>query len=546
MPVKYDLSSILNDLINMVRFRAESKKLALEVEIDEKLPSQLYGDEVRFKQIITNVLTNAVKYTHEGTIWFRVSGTKKDEKTETLHVEVEDTGIGIREEDLSKLFAAFERIDEQHNRNIEGTGLGMHITQRLLNLMGSKLQVESTFGEGSKFYFDLDQEISDKAPIGDFNKRISKSVEEFSYEQSFYAPNARILVVDDNSLNRKVFVSLLKDTGAKITEADSGKECLKLTSENYYDIIFLDHMMPEMDGIETLHHMKEDLHGPNRRTPVFVLTANAVTGAKEMYLNEGFNGFLAKPIDAERLEQVIASNLAKNLFEPVPDEIKKKHSKEGGAAKDKASGNGKNDMPEFPMIGGVDWSYAWSHLHSEEIIMMTVKEFIDLLPSNIKKLETAFDKMYNENVCDDYRIQVHSMKSVAATIGIIPLAGMANVLEYAARDERVDDIKSVHPVFVRVCKEYGEQISEALGFEDESVAADKEIEDMDAYKAKLDELKEAMEDLDVDTADAIVDGLLQYKYTEQQAELVKSIKAAVTSLDEEEAVGLIDELSGLL
>ena len=536
VPAKYDVSSMLYDLINMISFRAEAKKLSFVVEVDDKLPSVLRGDEVRVKQVITNILTNAVKYTHEGTIWLRVKGSQ-DYNTETLYVEVEDTGIGIKEEDLSRLFSAFERIDEKHNRNIEGTGLGMHITQRLLKLMDSSLHVESEYGKGSKFYFEIKQEIVDKKPIGKFEERVNKSNSEYEFKQIFYAPNARVLVVDDNELNLKVFVSLLKHTGVKITTASSGQECLDIAAANYFDIIFLDHMMPEMDGIETLHHMKENLQGPNKRTPVYVLTANAVAGAKEMYINEGFTGFLSKPIDADRLERVIADNLAKNLFEPIPDNHE--HLSDSQSTEDgNAVAKGVMNMEDFPMIGGIDWKYAMSHLNDEELVVITIKEFLSLLPSNLKKLDSAFDKVCDTGVCDDYRIQVHSMKSVAATLGIIPVAGMANILEYAARDEKIDDIKAVHPVFKRVYTDYGEQLSEAFGEE----SGELEIEDADALKEKLELLKESMEDLDIDTADSIVEELAQYKYTPEQESIFKELEAAVTSLESEESARLADEL----
>ncbi|MBQ8923415.1 MAG: response regulator [Lachnospiraceae bacterium] len=537
VPVKYDTSSMFYDLINMIRFRADAKRLEFVVEIDEKIPSVLRGDEVRVKQVITNILTNAVKYTHEGIIWLRVRGNQ-NYNTEKLYVEVEDTGIGIKEEDLSKLFSAFERIDEKHNRNIEGTGLGMHITQRLLKLMGSSLHVESEYGKGSKFYFEIEQEIVDKKPIGKFEERVNGSIKEYEFKQLFYAPNARVLVVDDNELNLKVFVSLLKHTGVKITTASSGQECLDLTAANYYDIIFLDHMMPEMDGIETLHLMKENLQGPNKRTPVYVLTANAVTGAKEMYMSEGFTGFLSKPIDADRLERVIVDNLAKNLLEPIPEDHVHKADAQSEGNGDIAE-KGVISMEDFPMIGGIDWKYAMSHLNSEELVITTTKEFLSLLPSNLKKLDTAYDQVCDGGVCDDYRIQVHSMKSVAATLGIIPVAGMANVLEYAARDEKIDDIKAMHPVFKRVYTEYGNQLSEAFSNEEEGIL---EIDNADEVKEKLKLLKESMEDLDIDTADAIIEELIKFKYTPEQESVMKELEAAVTSLESEEVARLADNL----
>ncbi|MBR1442337.1 MAG: response regulator, partial [Firmicutes bacterium] len=245
VPVDYDISSLINDLNNMISARTKAKDLIFEIHVDKDLPSRYFGDDVRIRQVLTNILTNAVKYTHSGTVWMRVTG-KEEGENEILHFEVEDTGIGIKEEDIPKLFVEYERIEESRNRNIEGTGLGMNITLRLLHLMGSKLEVESVYGKGSKFYFDLTQKITDHTPIENFEERIKESTEKHTYSRSFTAPKAKILVVDDNSMNRKVFVNLLKATKIEITEASGGEESIALAKNNYYDIIFMDHMMPEM------------------------------------------------------------------------------------------------------------------------------------------------------------------------------------------------------------------------------------------------------------------------------------------------------------
>ena len=255
VPVEYDISSLIHDLANMASQRAAEKKIQLIVEASQDIPSRLYGDDVRLRQILANLLTNAVKYTHEGTIWLRVQSRRKEDAA-VLGFEVEDTGIGIKEEDLPKLSAEFERIEEDRNRNIEGSGLGMSITIQLLALLGSRLAVESTYGKGSKFSFELEQKVMDPQPIGDFSARVRQSAENYNYSTRFCAPEAKILVVDDNGVNRKVLRNLLKETQIQVTEAGSGAECLALVQEGRYDLIFLDHMMPEMDGVETLHRMR--------------------------------------------------------------------------------------------------------------------------------------------------------------------------------------------------------------------------------------------------------------------------------------------------
>ena len=312
VPERYDLSSMIHDLAQMTRIRADKKELQFFVNVAEELPGELYGDEVRVKQVLTNILTNAVKYTPTGSVTLSVSGRREGEM-EILRCEVADTGIGIREEDLPKLFDAFQRIEEKRNRRIEGTGLGMNITQDLLLAMGSHLEVESVYGKGSRFWFELEQKIMNDTPIGKFEERIRNIAEEYHYEHSFEAPEARILVADDNELNLKVFCSLLKETKVKITPVTSGRDCLAVAARRKFHIIFLDHMMPGMDGLEILARLREMKDSPNADTPAYVLTANAVAGAKESYIEAGFRGFLSKPIDVNKLERMIADELPEEL-----------------------------------------------------------------------------------------------------------------------------------------------------------------------------------------------------------------------------------------
>lgn len=312
VPERYDLSSMIHNLAQMIRLRAKKKELTFLVNVSEDLPSELYGDDVRVKQVLTNILTNAVKYTPTGSVTLNISGHREGEM-EILRCEVVDTGIGMKEEDLPKLFDAFHRIEEKRNRRIEGTGLGMNITQDLLKVMGSHLEVESVYGKGSKFSFELEQKIMNETPIGKFEERLQNIAEEYHYEHSFEAPEARVLVADDNELNLKVFCSLLKETKVKITPVTSGKDCLAVAARRKFHIIFLDHMMPGMDGLEILKHLQEMEHSPNEDTPVYVLTANAVSGAKENYIEAGFRGFLSKPIDIRKLEQMIVNELPEEL-----------------------------------------------------------------------------------------------------------------------------------------------------------------------------------------------------------------------------------------
>ncbi len=300
----YYLSSLIHDLEVLIQARMQSKKQKLVIEVDENLPSVLYGDEIRIRQILVNLLTNAVKYTPEGTITLRFKGYAVMDRV-ILHVEVIDTGIGIKPEDIERLYVAFERIEKTRNRNIEGTGLGMNITAQLLNLMGSSLQVKSEYGKGSCFSFRLEQKIIDAQKIGKFKK----TYREESAGNELLAPDVKVLIVDDNFTNRMVFRKLLKKTQIQVTEADSGQACLDFIQRERFDMIFLDHMMPELDGIETFHRMEELPDNQCKDVPIIMLTANAMSGAEEQYLEEGFHGFLEKPIIPNKLEKIIREQL---------------------------------------------------------------------------------------------------------------------------------------------------------------------------------------------------------------------------------------------
>lgn len=309
IPVEYNLKELINDVVTMISIKSRAKNLSLNVDASETLPSILYGDDVRIRQILINIMSNAVKYTEKGSVTLTVTGETTGNRI-GLHFSVSDTGIGIKKEDMKKLFAKFERIDTVRNRNIEGTGLGMAITSMLLSLMNSSIEVQSEYGKGSTFSFYLMQEIVDKTPIGSISKNNeNENHKKTEDEATFTIPKANILVVDDNKINRMVFSKLLKRLGPNVDEAAGGEEALKYSNEKKYDIIFLDHMMPGMDGIETLHKLREDKNNNNFSVPVIALTANAISGSREFYISEGFDDYLSKPIDTKLLEKIIIERI---------------------------------------------------------------------------------------------------------------------------------------------------------------------------------------------------------------------------------------------
>ena len=419
--VDYGSASLLNDLVNMVQKKAEDKGLSFNLDIDRNIPMTLNGDEIRIKQVIINILSNAVKYTSEGGITFSVHAQKLQDKQDSvmLRISVADTGTGIKPEDLDRLFVAFERIEEKKNRNIEGTGLGMAITQRFLDMMGSHLEVESEYGRGSVFSFELEQRVVKWDPIGDFEEAFRRSLRErANYKEKFTSPDGRVLVVDDTPVNLTVFVSLLKRTGLKIDTAESGDEGISLFVRNHYDVIFLDHMMPDKDGIETLKEMKDMTDTPNTGTPVICLTANAISGMREMYTNAGFDDYLTKPIDAERLEMMLLQYLPEDKVLPASDDG------DDGDADDQA-------LPDFLSdIRGLDISSGLAYCGDAEDYLMALGMY---LGSAEKKAE-EIEKYWAAGDIKNTTVKVHALKSASRSIGALELGEFAARLEKAGND----------------------------------------------------------------------------------------------------------------
>lgn len=430
VPVEYNLGIMLNELVSMVSVRAAEKNLELVVDVDDSMPSVLKGDDLRIKQVAVNLLTNAVKYTHDGKVTLKVDGVKKDDGIFVMHMEVNDTGIGIREEEIPKIFMPYQRIDIEKNHSIEGTGLGMVITVQLLRLMDSELHVESEYGVGSTFYFDLKQVIIDDTPMGKLELIADKRADEYNYEALFAAPDAKVLVVDDNEINRKVIKNLLKETGIQVFEANSGTECIELVKTNRYDVILLDHMMPELDGVETLRVLRNMDDNLFRGVPIIMMTANSISGARDDYLNLGFDDYLSKPIDAKRLEKLLLKFLPDRLITKNPPQIN----------------SGKQTT--LPDIDGIDWRYARIFVDDDNMIRMTALDLYDTLDEEIEGLNKRLESVDTEDGMMDYRIQVHSLKGISQTIGAVLAFSLARVTEKAAIAGDAERVRRLHPELI--------------------------------------------------------------------------------------------------
>lgn len=467
IPVEYALDSLLNDIVNMIYVKARDKNLDFRLKVEEAIPNGLYGDDVRIRQILINLLNNAVKYTEEGSVTLAVSA-KVDGREAELRFSVSDTGIGIKEEDMPKLYAAFERIEEERNRHTEGTGLGMNIVADLLDLMGSSLKVESEYGRGTTFSFSLHQTVTESQPIGNFEERSRNLYQEEHYEAGFVAPEVKVLVVDDNDVNRNVFKGLLKQTGVQVAEAASGYECLDLVGAERFDIIFMDHMMPELDGVETLHRMKLLPENQCRDVPVVILTANAIIGAKEKYLAEGFDDYLSKPIQGAKLEALIMRNVPKASMGAgvrKTQESSSKTSLAAGAGEKResrpknSSGSGAEDIsgaPEtasaIPELPEFDLDYARQYFEEERLLLMTMQDVSHELPDIMKRLQNGYEGLTEQEARQEafinYRTEVHALKSNAAMVGALILSKLARLLELAAIEGDMGRIRTLHPVLM--------------------------------------------------------------------------------------------------
>ena len=458
LTIRYQLFSVLNDCYNLTKIKLQNKPVSFIMQINEKLPSWLYGDEVRIRQIINNFLSNAVKYTKEGNITFELDFEEKTDEQILLVITVRDTGIGIKEEDLGKLFESFTRIEEKRNRNIEGTGLGLNLTKNLVNLMGGEVFAESTYGKGSCFTAKIPQKIADAKPMGDFGKRYQQYLSTSDDDKlSFLAPDAKILVVDDVTMNLKVVEGLLKATKIQIDTAVSGSECLECVKTTPYQMIFLDHMMPEMDGLETLEHMKNLADNPNAQTPVIMLTANAIVGAKEEYIEAGFTDYLTKPIRETELLEMILKYLPEELVCENGGQGIEKSQDAQDMEHPEAGGEGAEPLQRLEQLEGLDVKTGLTYcMNEEDFYIEMLQEFLQADKASQLKHFLA------EEDWDNYRTTVHALKSTSLTIGAAHLSGEAKALEMAAKEGNMDYIRSHHDGVMDEYKELTDHLKEIL------------------------------------------------------------------------------------
>ncbi len=430
---EYKLGEALYDVVSMIELKAKQKGLQFQVSVSYDLPELLYGDDIRIKQILLNLLNNAVKYTAKGNVKLTVDG-KYDSTNENveLFMAVEDTGIGIRKEDIESLFEHFQRLDLKANRNVEGTGLGLAITHNLVQMMGGKIEVESTYGKGSVFTVFLSQNIRNTAKIGDFKKNYCMSTGRLQkYQTGYTAPEASVLVVDDNQINLQVVKNLLKKTCIQITTCTNGPEALELMCQNRYDVILLDHMMSGMDGIETLKKSKELEDNKNKDAAVIALTANTISGAKEMYIREGFTNYLSKPIVGKVLEEMLVKYIPAEKVHVITANIENKDSenRESLAKNLKQPEQGIEETENSLLNSDLGMKYCAG---IKEMYLEVLKMFYDQYESKKADLE----RYYQDENWNDYTIVVHSLKTNALNVGCESFSEECLKLEMAGKKLR--------------------------------------------------------------------------------------------------------------
>ena len=439
VPVPYYLHYLFTDIESVISIAAKKKGIDFRVNANPELPSQLYGDIVRVRQILTNICNNAVKFTNEGYVELNATYSEgADNDSVVLEFTIKDTGIGIRKDDLELIFDKFRQVDMRLNRNVEGSGLGLSICKQLTELMDGTIEVKSEYGKGTEFSVTIPQKVLDRNKLSNY---LVYHKQEEKKRSVIYAPSARVLVVDDNPVNLKILRGLLLHYEIDADTAEGGKEAVKMAEENAYDIIFMDHMMPGMDGEEALNAIRQLPDKDHSGPPVIAVTANAIRGMRDEYIRKGFTDYLSKPVETPKIEQILKEHLAPNLLVSIEEE---EH-----AAQEEL------DVE----IKGVDVDSGISKIDGN------IKDYLDILeifaeygPEKADEIEAfAKDKDY-----EDYVIAVHSLKSVAANIGAHQLFTMAKVHEFAGKSDNLEFIDSNFEKLVMLYREIIENIKTSL------------------------------------------------------------------------------------
>lgn len=526
----YDTCSLFHDLRISMENRIGHSGLELIYDIDQDIPCKLKGDMGRIRQVIINLVNNAIKYTEKGSVRFSVHVRQKNTDKVMLYYEVADTGIGIRKEDQKILFDAFQRVEMDRNRYVEGTGLGLTISQNLVNMMGGVIEVESEYGKGSRFFFTIEQTIIDPTPVSAVNYNGQKdNVTEKEAECLFIAPEAHILLVDDNELNLVVAKELLKPLRMQIDTAENGLQAVKMVRGSQYDLVLMDHMMPVMDGIEAAKAIRALPEDKYQKLPIIALTANAMVDARKEFLNAGMNGFVAKPIDFARICNQLKLWLPKDLVRDVPKEEAKKL-----LADDLSD---REIQPEDPQMG-FSFEEGVNHCGSKAALMKTIRIFYRTIDSKADKIEQCL----KEGLIGDYVIEVHALKSSALLIGAVPLSEAAKELEGYGKQGKTELLEEKTPDLLAMYRDFKDILKP---YADKEEAARQEASNGEWCQA-LQQIHQCIEQFDLDGVDRIMEKLEEYQIPECIRESMDQLRVYVADVSMEEIMELTDTMTELL
>lgn len=638
---EYEPVSVINDISSIVSTRLEKEDVEFILDMNPNIPRKLIGDNIRLKQIIINLANNAVKFTKSGQVKLSFDYKEVDDEDIELLFAVEDTGIGIKKADMPKLFQSFQQLDSKRNRNIEGSGLGLAISKQLLQLMHGDIQVESTYGIGSTFSFNLPQKVIDMEPSIQVNHSenemlygyiensyISRQLEEdlerlgYTYKNTssiselieqlkdyhsyffveaksfthevqnfiskhpdmtaivlvsfkstqtydisnvivvkkplsslflaaifneeihsfdnqeasdefydFTAPEAKILIVDDNSVNLTVCEGLLEPLSMQVETATSGQEAIEKISKKKYDLILMDHMMPEIDGVEATHIIRR-FHKEYENVPIIALTANAVSGIKEMFIKEGMNDFIAKPIEVRILVAKLKRWLPKGKLRNI-------NTKNTQAGKDNRSQT-QEETP--PAIDDLDTASALKLLGSAKLFWNVLKDYYHTIP----KKHALIQQYADEKDWRNYTIEVHALKSASKQIGANKLSELAAILEVAGNETNEQLIVEKTPELLALYAHYEGILKPFFPEEDENSANQKAPIQKNILLEAFEALQEALDDLNMDGMEAVKDTLSQYRYEGHSLELYKKLCSAIDELDPEACEAIMDDWTYIL
>lgn len=518
---EYEPLPLINDLKMIFSTRIGEKPIRMIYEIDDKLPAKLLGDAVRIRQILINIVNNAIKFTDVGYVRLVVKTERNIENEDmiNLKVSVQDSGTGIKDEDLGKLFTSFSQVDMLKNHTKEGTGLGLTITKQLLELMGGSIGVDSVYGKGSDFFFTIPQKVIDSTPAKDVNYR-----RESDDIMNFMAPEALILMAEDNEVNVRVARGLFEPFKFKLDVAPNGLSALKMISENHYDLVLMDHMMPIMDGVEATTRIREFEDEYYKRVPIIALTANAVVGAKEEFLEAGMNDFVGKPIDMKEISRVLRKWLPKELIIDIAEPENSSGSNDiNGSIISNDSENlvadnidNKNmaiqdSTREEKMAGELDRSIGIQYCGTEELLEAVLEDFYRLIDTKAEKIE----QLLRDNDIRNYTIEVHALKSTARMIGATKMSELAFEMEQAGNANNMDAINEKTPILMEMYRSYKETLSYFDG--NQASDDDKEEVPVSTIKAELFRLNLAAKDFDMDEVDEAMAKLNKYKMPNSEA-----------------------------